>query len=106
MVPVAGAVEFVGAGFDGDIDGCAAGHALFGVEGVGDEVDGFDGFGGRDVGDDVREPGVAYCRAIEAGVVVGIGRAVDVGAEGALGVSGVGVEFGGRRKGFFAVSCG
>jgi hypothetical protein len=33
-------VEFVGAGFDGDVDGGAARNALFGVEGVGDEVDG------------------------------------------------------------------
>ena len=82
---VEGAVELVGAAFDGDVHGGSAGHALLSVEAVGDDVDGFDGVLRGDVGDDVGEPGVTHRGAVDAGVVVVAVGAVDVGGQGAGG---------------------
>ena len=98
MELVEAAVKFVGAGFDLDVDGGAAGHPLLGVKTVGDDVDRLDRVLGRHVGDDMREPRIAHRRAVEPRVVVGEGGSVEVGDEGPLRVAGVRVGIGRRRS--------
>jgi len=92
------AVEGVGAGFNLDVNRGAAGEALFGVEGVGYDVDTLDGLEGGDVGNDVGEPYVGRRGTVDAGVVGTGTGAVDVELEGARGVGGDGVGVAGRGE--------
>ena len=92
MEPLPAAVELVRPGLDRHAHRRSAGHALLGVEAVGDDVHRFDGVGGRHVGHDVRQPRVADRRAVEPRVVVGSRDAVEVGPQRPLRIARVGVE--------------
>ena len=65
------AVELVGAGFDRTLIADSAGHALLGVEGIGDDVDGLHRIGRGHVRHDVRQPRIGYGRAVQPRIVVG-----------------------------------
>ena len=98
VIPVGSAMELIGAGFNGDVDGCTPGHSLFGIETVGNNVNRLNGICWRYVGDDMRQPGIADGGPIQAGVVIGSRNAVDVSAHGTLRISGVGMQFFWRSK--------
>ena len=83
VVPKGRAADLIGAGFGDDGDGCAAGHALLGVEGRRRDVDGFDGLDGRIVEGVVGEPDIDVGGTVDAGVVVVAIGAVNVRREGA-----------------------
>ena len=73
-----GAVKLVGAALELNIDCGAAGEPLLGVKAAGHDVDGLNRFERRNVGRDVREPGIGGGRAVDARVVDLIARAVYV----------------------------
>ncbi len=84
VVPVAGAVNLVGAGLGGHGDGGASRHALFGVERGRRNVDVVDRLDRRVVERVVRQPDVDIDGAVDPRVVVVAVGAVDVGAQRAL----------------------
>lgn len=93
VVPEGGAVNLVRAGLYLQIDGGATGEALFGVEGVGDDVDSLQRFEGGIDGDDVGEIGIVAGGAINADVIGLIAGAIDGKAQaaGRVGREGVSV---------------
>ncbi len=93
------AVQIVRSRFDGDVDGRAACRTLFGVEGVGADADGLDGFGRRHIGDIDGQPRIRIHGAINARGVGLRGCAVHGDRNGALRIARRGVGFAGAGGG-------
>ncbi len=93
------AVKGVGSGFEGDVSDRTDGAAEFGFEVVGGDVDGLDGFGGRD--DDLQQAGAfVVVDALDLVEVSHARDAVGFGLKGTLGIEELRVlEGGGGRSG-------
>ena len=93
-----GPIKVVSPGFDRDVDGRTAGHALLGVHRISDDVHRFHRIHWWDISDDVRQPGIGNGSAVQPRIVVRVRRSVDIGAERPLRVACVRVQLGRRRE--------